>query len=89
VTSSEKKITLGEMRAIERELEAFAGKPKKRGCPICRNEDQALVQVARDKGYTAQKVADFLITIRNYDKGMDESAVYRHWYRCKKEVVEE
>ena len=81
--NNEKKITLGETRAIQRELEAFAGRGKPRGCPICRNGDQNIAQVARDTGYTGKKVAEFLIKTRNYDEAtMSEDAVYRHWYRC-------
>lgn len=83
---NEKKITLGETRAIQKELEAFAGRGRPRGCPICRNGDQNIAKVAKDAGYTAAKVAEFLIKTRdNYDEAtVKEDAVYRHWHRCGK-----
>lgn len=85
-----KKTPLGEVRAIQIELEAFAGPAKPRGCPICRHGDQDIAKVARDKGYSGQQVADFLKQTRGYTV-IDREAVYRHWHRCaaKKNRLEE
>lgn len=78
-----KKISIGETRHILNELVAFAGTAKPRGCPICRNGDEKIAQVARDAGYSAQKVAEFFIKTRNYPASLtDRETVYRHWYRC-------
>jgi hypothetical protein len=83
VSTINKKIAVGEVLALKRELEAFAGPaPKLRGCEICRNGDQNAVKVARDNGYKAQTIADFLNTTRGYE--INDGAVYRHLYRCEK-----
>jgi hypothetical protein len=81
------KVSKGEALALHKELEACVGPAKQRGCLICRNMDQTVVQVARDKGYQAEQVAEFLIRKRSYPESlMNRGVVYRHWYRCATEA---
>lgn len=78
------KISKGEIKSIMNELIAFAGPGKPRGCLICLNGDEKIAQVARDGGYTAARIAEFLIQTRDYPASlMDRESVYRHWYRCE------
>lgn len=76
------KISIGEKRSITNELEAFAGPGKPRGCKICERGDWKIARVAREAGYTAVKVAEFLIQRHGYPATLDKDQVYRHWHRC-------
>lgn len=79
----DKKISKGETVAIKNELLACVGPAKLRGCLICRKGDEKELQVAKDEGYQAEQVSEFLIRTRSYPASlMNRGVVYRHWHRC-------